>query len=577
MDKQAIIDILEEIHTLLELQGENRFRSMAYHNGARALEKFDGDFGELIESGKLIDLPGIGESLAEKITELYKKGRLKFYDDLKKSINPSLTELLQIPGIGPKKIKLLHDELGIDSIEKLEKACLENRVEKLPGFGPLSEKKILEGIGHQIEYSKRYLWWQANEVADRILKGLKKLPSVKKAEFAGSFRRKMETVGDLDLVAGSDNEAEVTNWFTHMPDVMEIVGTGPSKATVHLKGGMHVDLRILPVDQYYFALHHFTGSKEHNIVMRNHALKMGYSLSEWGMKPAHGSKKKGETQIKSEEALFKKFGLHYIPPELREGGEEFQYAQKKELPKLIEEKDIKGVFHNHTTNSDGINTLKEMVQGAQNMGWEYFGVADHSKSSFQANGLSEEMLMEQIQEIERINKSKEFKIYIFAGSEVDILKNGKLDYEDALLKKLEYVVVSVHSSFSLTEEEQTKRIIKAIENPYVTMLGHLTGRLLLKREGYKVNISKVIDAAIANNVVIELNASPNRLDMDWRYWHKASDKGLKCSINPDAHSVAGLEYYRAGVNIARKGWLTKEHVINTWTLKKVREFFAKKR
>ena len=344
----------------------------------------------------------------------------------------------------------------------------------------------------------------------------------------------------------------------------------------------------MPEDQFVFALHHFTGSKGHNVQMRSRAQSRGLSLSEWGLVPAEGEgtakekaeaarakKGKSANKIASETDLFKALGLHFIPPELREGLGEIEAAEQGELPRLVELKDLRGAFHNHTTASDGRNTLAEMTAAAEALGWEYLGIADHSKSSFQANGLSEERLLKQVAEIRALNASKKFKTHVFAGVECDILPDGRLDYDDAVLAKLDYLVASVHNVFTQDEATMTARIIRAIEHPHTTMLGHLTGRLLLRREGYRVEVGKVIDAAIANHVVIELNASPWRLDMDWRHWRKAAERGLVCSVNPDAHETAGLQHVRAGINSARKGWLTKENVLNTLDLAAVRKRLAR--
>lgn len=570
--KEEIAAILNEIHVLLELQGDNPFKVRAYQNAARALEALDRDIGEIIEEKSLDKIKGVGKALAEKIETLYYKGHLKYYEDLKASIDVGLIEMLEIPGLGPKKIKAMHDKLAINSIKALEEACKAGKIATLDGFGEKTQEKILIGIQNKKAYGKRYLWWDANEIIQPIIDELKNLPEVIKVEAAGSLRRKLETVGDLDILVAGEDSKPIMDWFVNRNEVIEVLAHGATKSSVRLQGGIQTDLRVVPMKQFYFALHHFTGSKEHNVQMRSRALSMGYSLSEWGLKLESRTHELTEITVKSEAELFKNLNLSYIEPELREGMGEIESGQKDELPKLIELEDIRGVFHNHTTSSDGRATLRQMVKGAEALGWEYLGIADHSKSSIQANGLTEEKLNEQIEEINKLNKSKTHKIYIFSGIECDILKNGSLDFDDEILKKLDYVVASVHSSMSMSEEEMTKRIIKAIENPYVTMLGHITGRILLQREGYPVNIPKVIDAAIANNVIIELNSNPKRLDMDWRYWHKARDKGLKCAINPDAHSVESLKYYTAGVNCARKGWLRKEDVINTMKLKEMKKF-----
>ena len=583
MTKNEIAEVLAEIGTLLELKGENPFKVRAYQTGARALEAIEeAELGRLIAEAKLETVKGIGEALAQKITELHTTGRLGFFDKLKASIEPGLEEMLQIPGLGPKKIRALHTKLGVASIADLTKACTDGRVAELEGFGEKTKEKILAGIKNREAYGKRHMWWEANEVAAPIVAGLRKLPAVKRAEAAGSLRRGMETVGDLDFIVAADDVAPVVDWFIQLAGVKEVTAQGETKASVRFESGLQADLRIVPDDQFVFALHHFTGSKDHNVELRQRALARGLSLSEWGLVPAEGegtAKEKAErhesVKVANEAGLFKALGLHFIPPELREGLGEIEAAEKGELPRLVEAEDLRGAFHNHTTASDGRNTLGEMAAAAEALGWEYLGIADHSKASFQANGLSEERLMKQVEEIHAFNAAKRCTTHVFTGVECDILTDGRLDYADDVLAKLDYVVASVHNAFTQDEAVMTARVIRAIEHPATTMLGHLTGRLLLRREGYRIDAGKVIDAAIANDVIIELNASPWRLDMDWRHWRKAAEKGLLTSINPDAHETGGLEHVRAGINSARKGWLTKEAVFNTRSLAAVKKYLAR--
>ncbi len=585
MTKNEIADVLAEIGTLMELKGENPFKVRAYSSGARAIEALEKDeFEKLVKEGQLQSVKGIGEALSAKIAELHSTGRLEFLEKLKASIPPGQVEMLRIPGMGPKKIAALGRELGVTTVAELEKACKEGKVAALDGFGEKTQEKILTGIRNREAYSKRHLWWDANLVALPILEGLRALPQVSRAEAAGSLRRGLETVGDLDFIVAAKDVGPVVEWFTAMAGVREVTAKGDTKTSVRLESGLQADLRILPSAQFAFALHHFTGSKNHNVLMRQRAQDRGMSLSEWGLVPAEGEgtakDKAGRSEsVKAadEKELFAVLGLSFIPPELREGLGEIEAAEKGKIPRLVELGDLKGAFHNHTTESDGSNTLAEMTEAAQALGWDYLGIADHSKSSRQANGLTEERLLAQVAEIRALNASRRFKTRVFAGSECDILADGKLDLGDAVLAKLDYVVVSVHSSFSQDEETMTKRIVRAIENPRSTMLGHLTGRLLLERESYHVDAAKVIDAAIANGVAIELNASPYRLDMDWRLWRKAAARGLECVINPDAHSTEGLLFVRAGINAARKGWLTRESVVNTLSLAKADAWLAKKR
>ncbi|HUL52240.1 MAG TPA: DNA polymerase/3'-5' exonuclease PolX [Opitutaceae bacterium] len=589
MTKNEIAAVLDEIGVLLELKGENPFKVRAYHTGARALEALEEDLGKVVAEARLEAIKGIGEALAKKITELHATGRLGFHEKLKASIAPGLVEMLEVPGLGAKKIRALHEKLGISTLADLARACREGRVAALDGFGERSQEKILAGIRNREAYAQRHLWWDAFAVAEPILQGLRALPQVRRAEHAGSLRRGLETVGDLDFLVAADEWVPIVDWFTSRREVAEVTAKGETKASVRFAGGLQADLRIVPPAQFVFALHHFTGSKDHNVQMRQRALARGLSMSEWGLVPAEGegtAKVKAEAQLKTgrarrgvietEAELFAALGLREIPPELREGLGEIEAAEQSALPRLVQAADLRGVFHNHTTASDGRSTLAEMVGAAQAHGWEYLGIADHSKASFQANGLDEARLRRQIAEIAALNRAGRFAIHVFAGVECDILPDGRLDLGDAVLGDLDYVVVSVHSAFAQTEAEMTARIIRALEHPCTTMLGHPTGRLLLKREGYAVDVAKVIDAALANGVAIELNANPQRLDLDWRYWRRAAERGLRCFINPDAHDTAGLDHVRAGINAARKGWLTAEHIVNTRGLAEVRRYLRAK-
>ena len=575
MDKKDIIEVLERIGTMMEIKGENPFKIRAYSAGARTLQTMEEDLGEVIEEGRLGDIPGIGKALTEKIETLYATGELEFYDKLVASVPSGLMDLLNIPGLGGKKIKVLHEQLNVDSIESLTEVCQAGKVAELKGFGEKTQEKILSGIKNREAYAARHLWWDARAVVERILPGLQGLPEVERVEAAGSFRRGMETVGDLDFLVASSDPAPIMDWFTSMEGIAEVTAHGDTKSSIRLEGGMQADLRVVPSEQFYFALHHFTGSKDHNVRMRQKALSLGLSLSEWGLRPEEekdSSRKAGPVEANSEEDIFKALGLQYVPPSLREGMGEVEAAERNELPELLEFSDLKGCFHNHTTASDGRNTLEEVAEEADRRGWEYLGIADHSKASFQANGLDEGRLLKQVHAIKAINESGKYRVHLFSGSEVDILSGGRLDFEDADLEPLDYVVASVHSGLTQDEETMTSRIIKALEHPKVTMLGHMSGRLLLRREASTMNIQKIIDAALANGKIIELNANPMRLDMDWRHWRRAAEKGLLCCINPDAHALHHYDYQEAGVRAARKGWLTVKEVFNTRTLTEVKDY-----
>jgi DNA polymerase (family 10) len=568
MTKKEIVEILEEIAVLLEIKGENPFKVRAYQNGARALETTEDELDDLIESGRLDTIRGVGDALAKKVVTLYQTGSLDYYDNLKASVPAGLLEMLEIPGLGGKKIKAIYG---------------------LPGFGAKSQTRILEGIRNREAYGKRHLWWHAREAAEPILKGLRDLPEVERAQHAGSLRRNRETVGDLDFIVASNDSQPVMDWFTGQSWVAEVTAKGETKSSIRMESGLQADLRVVPFDQFAFALHHFTGSKEHNVAMRQRALGRGYSLSEWGLNeiddgpPDPGALTGNLTregapedpaEIRTEKALFGFLGLDYVPPELREGRGEIEAAESDALPELIKPGDLRGAFHNHTTASDGSSTLTEMAEAADFLGWEYLGIADHSKASFQANGLDEARLEKQIATIREFNESGQAKVRIFCGIECDILPDGRLDLAESILTQLDYVVVSIHSSFTQSTDVVTERMVRAIEHPSTTMVGHLTGRILLRREGYAVDALRVIDAAVANGVIIELNANPYRLDMDWRHWRRAAEKGVLCSINPDAHDVAHLSFVEAGVRVARKGWLTAGQVLNTWPLDRVEAYLA---
>ena len=567
MEKSDIAGVLDEIATFMELTGENPFKIRAYSAGARILENMTEDLGELIDSGKLADIPGLGEALVDKITTLRRDGVLPFHQKLKASIPAGLLEVMQIPGLGPKKVRALWTQLAVEDLAKLKEVCEAGAVAELKGFGEKTQEKILEGIKNRIAYSKRHRWYEAAAVAEPMLAGLRALPQVRLAESAGSLRRSRETVGDLDFLVASSESQPIMDWFVAYPGVKEVTAHGETKSSVRFENGLQADLRVVPAAQFYFALHHFTGSKEHNVAMRHRALSRGLSMSEWGFKSV--DEKTPAPGAQNEEEVFRALGLPWIPPELREGNGEIDAAEGGQLPRLVQLSDLRGAFHNHTTESDGDHTLDQMAAAAEQRGWEYLGISDHSKSSFQAGGLDEARLTKQLEAIAELNASQKYRLRVLSGSEVDILKDGTLDFADDVLAQLDFVVASVHNLFTLDREAQTARIIKAIENEHVDMVGHLTGRLLNKREPYDVDIAKVIDAAAANDTIIELNANPWRLDLDWRWWRRAAEKGVLSSINPDAHDIDQLDFVAHGVRIARKGWLTPEQVLNTRSLPEV--------
>ena len=466
----------------------------------------------------------------------------------------------------------LHDQLGVSSVADLEKVCQEGKVAELAGFGAKTQGNIVKAIADHRKHAGRFRINVVAELAEELLSDLRAHEAVGQLESAGSFRRRKETIGDLDILVSSNHPGEVSEFFIHHPLVQEVIVHGPTKSSVRLQDGVQCDLRVVKPEEFPFALVYFTGSKEHNIRLRSRALDRGWSLNEYRFSPAKEGSEITVPPIQSEQELYKALGLDFIPPELREDRGEIAAAEVGMLPDLIEWSNLRGTFHCHTTASDGKNSLIEMARAAIDLGLEYLGIADHSKSSFQAHGLSAGQVAEQVAEIRELNESDEFReaaFRLFAGIECDILKDGELDFPDEVLASLDYVVASVHSSFTMGEVEMTARIIKAIQNPHVTMLGHPTGRLLLSREPYAVNIPAVIEAAAATGTIIEINASPWRLDMDWRWWPLAKEKGVKCAINPDAHTIHGLQDLIYGIGIARKGWLTKADVVNCLPLGKI--------
>ena len=567
MTKDQAAAALREIGTILELQGENPFKCRAYLSAARTLETAPADLGELVRTNRLGELPGIGEALREKITTLVTTGKLPYLEQLRASIPSGLLALLDLPGLGPKKLRALREKLKIESLEALKKACEDGRLASLDGFGEKTATNLLESIARRATYSKLHRLGDALPAAQTLLAHLRNSPAVEKAEIGGSLRRGKEIVKDLDLIAASNQPREVMKAFVSAPNVEKIVAHGETKSSVLLAGGIPCDLRVIPPDAWATALAHFTGSKEHNIALRQRAIDRGLHLSEWGL---FKGKSKTPMKLKEEKELHKALGLSFIPPELREDSGEIVAAEKNDLPDLLTRDQIRGCLHNHTLASDGQDTLAAMAQAAADLGLEWLGIADHSKSSFQAHGLDEKRLHTQIEEIQSLN-SKKPKCTLLAGTECDILKGGKLDFPDSLLSELDYVIASVHSGFSSDEKEMTDRIIRAMENEHVTCLGHPTGRLLLEREAYPVNIPKILEAAAATGTWIELNANPWRLDLDWRWWHKARDLGILCCINPDAHKTSHLRFLDIGTTLARKGWLRAKDVVNTRTLAQLRK------
>ena len=582
MNKDQVTDILQEIGILLELKGENPFKTRAYQNGARAIEGLTESLEKVVAEGRLGDIPGLGDALQQKITLLVTTGRLEYYEELKASLPAGLLTLLEIPGLGPKKAKALYEKLGVSNLELLKAACEKGQVAELAGFGKKTQDNILQGMAFHEKYASRHHLHLALAVAEPLLEALRNHPAVTRCSTAGSLRRSKEVIGDIDFVVSSRKPNEVIDYFVKQPVVLTILAQGDTKASVIVEQGIQADLRVVSDAEFPFALAYFTGSKEHNIAMRQRAIARGLRLNEYGL-----FRSTEETRdpalldsCATEDEIYQKLGLHYVPPELREDHGEFSAAEKGLLPRLIEWTELKGSLHNHSTWSDGRQTLDEIVETMMGLGLSYWAVTDHSQASFQAHGLRPERVREQIVAIREINRRLEGEgvdFRLLTGTEVDILASGELDFDDELLAELEVVVASVHSGFTAPEAEMTRRIIAAVENPNVHILGHLTGRLLLEREPYKVDQHAVIDACAATGTWIELNASPSRFDLDWRLWQYARSKGVKCVINCDAHRAEHAGYLRLGTGVARKGWLTKQDVINVLPLSELRRQLAKKR
>lgn len=573
MTREILADTLDEIALLLDLKGENPFKVRAYRQGAETVRAYDGEIVDLARENKLAGIKGIGEALREKLHELASTGSLAYHLALRAEFPPGLFELFDVQGLGPKKIKLLHETLAIGSIADLKAACEEGKIAALAGFGAKTQTKLLEALALRSSFADTFLLGGVTPLAEQILELLRMHPEISRVAIAGSFRRLKETVHDLDFLVATKEPALVCEDFTTLPQVSSIIACGATKASVRLENGLQCDLRAVSNSQFPFALQYFTGSKEHNVALRSIALKKGLSLNEYGFTATAEDAPAPEIEVNDEADIYRALGLDFIEPELRENRGEIEAAADHSLPRLIELMHLRGTFHNHTTASDGVDTLEDMAAEAAELGLQYLGIADHSKSSFQANGLDATRLLDQVAKIRAYNAASP-EIHLFAGSEVDILKDGSLDFDDDVLAQLDYCVASIHNAFSLTEDEMTRRLCRAMENEHVTMLGHVTGRLLLRREGYAVNHAMVIDCAAETRTIIELNCSPMRMDMDWRWWKRARDKNVLCSINPDAHSTARLHHLGLGVKQARKGWLRREDVLNTRPLKEVQAFLA---
>lgn len=567
MTNEQVASALEEIAVLLELRGENPFKTNAYHNAARTLEQRTDDLATLTAENRLGEIRGIGSTLQTVIAGLVRDGRSELLDELRTATPPGLVQMLRIPGLGPKKVRALADN-GVSDLEALKAACENNAVAKLKGFGAKTQEKILIGLAFVSQSGTRIRLDEATVLASSIIAALRRVPGVKRIEACGSLRRRRDTVGDLDILVGAADAGPVMDAFAALPGIGGVISRGTTLTSVSIPVGsgshrtdLRADLRVVADEQFPFALAYFTGSKAHNVAMRGRAKDRGWRLNEYGM---------SDVPCGTEADIYKALDLEYVPPELREDTGEIEAAARHELPRLIAAKDIRGVFHNHTTASDGAATLDEMVAAAQELGWEYLGIADHSQSLTVARGLSPERVREQQKAIDKLNDGFD-GFRVFKGTECDILADGSLDFDDAVLRTFDYVVASVHTLFAMSREEMTARIVRAVRHPLVTMLGHSTGRLLLRRDGYPVDLDAVLRAAAESGTMIEINAQPSRLDLDWVHCKQAKVMGIPLVINPDAHSTGELELFTYGVDVARRGWLEKKDVFNTQSLRNVQK------
>jgi len=565
MKNQEVAKVLRVMAIYLEMKGV-QFKPQAYEKAAYSIEALDKDIEDFVKKkGKegLMDLPGVGESIAEKIIEYLKTGKIKELEELKKEVPVDVETLTNIEGVGPKTVYKLYKALGIKTIDDLERACKEHKIRRLPGFGVKSEEKILKGIEFFKQSGKRFILGFVFPLVEELVNYLKESGFSKEVIPAGSYRRRKETVGDIDILAISDKPEKLMSYFVSFPEVDYVYGQGHTKTMVRLKNGLDVDLRVVPEESFGAALAYFTGSKDHNIQMRELAIKKGWKLNEYGLFD------KNEKMIagKTEEEIYKALDLEWIPPEMRENKGELELVKQKKIPKLIEYGSLKGDLQIQTNWSDGQNSIEEMVEMAIKLGLEYICITDHTKSLQVAGGLDEKMFLKQFEEIEKLNKKYKGKIIILKGAEVNINKDGSLDISNEVLAKMDFVGAAIHSYFDLPKSVQTERIKKAMLNPYVDCIFHPTGRVINRRPPYDIDIDEIIDFAKKTETILEIDAYPDRLDLKDDHIRKCVEKGVKMVIDSDAHSVLHLKFLDLGVAQARRGWAKKEDILNTLPLK----------
>jgi len=593
MDNQKIAEIFQEMGDILEIQGANRFRVLAYQKAARTVADLPRELRDIYngDARKLEEIPGIGKDLSSKIVELITTGKCKAHQDMLKTFDTGLLDILRVRGIGPKKVQLFFASLRIDSIAKLRKAAEMGQLRDLPGMGEKSETDILKALGEYDRHQERMLMSDALHAAGNIIAHLEKCPGVTRAQYAGSLRRMKETIGDIDILAAAKNPVKdgpaIMDCFLKYHEVKSVIAHGETKSSVLLHSGVQSDLRVLDEKVYGAALHYFTGSKAHNIMIRDRAKKMGLKVNEYGVfKLSRGGKGPDEKLIggRTEEEIFRSVGLPYIEPEMREDRGEIEAAAKGKLPRLIEQKDLRGDLHVHSRWSDGSQEIEVIARAYRDAGFEYFAMTDHSPSLGVAHGLTPDRFKMQWDEIDEINSDleKEAKksarpFRILKGVECDILADGSMDLPESILKKMDIVIASVHSRFKMTEKEMTDRVLKAFKNPYVRILGHPSGRLINKREPYQIDMERVIDAAIKTGVALEIDGQPDRLDLQDYYCKMARDRGAKFTVDSDGHHTSQMANLHYGLSVARRGWLEKKDVLNALSLKDLLAFLRRAR
>jgi len=577
---QEIAKQLREIYQLMQLAGENRFRAIAFDRAAQTIESLNDDINKYIQNDSLTDIKGIGNSIAEDITQYAESGKIDVLESLRERIPEGVIKWLDISGLGPKNIAKIHKELGISTIAELKEACEDGRVAELDGLGEKSAQKIVQSIEWMEQFEERCRLDQAIAIAEPMIDFLKELDGVKEIEIAGSLRRANETIGDIDILigAGEDHISDLFDAFVNHKMVIDVLGRGDTKSSIRVQDGRQVDLRIVKPEEFPAALMYFTGSKQHNVVLRQRARERGFSLNEYGLFKLNDE---GNTDFEkpidysSESDIYEKLDLHFIIPELREDRGEIDFFEDNEQMDLVTDNDIRGVIHAHSTWSDGKFSIKEMAEACMKRGYEYLGLTDHSQTAAYAGGLSPDEVKEQWEEIDELNEKFSDKNFrIFKGIESDILSDGSLDYDDDLLEGFDFVIVSVHQGMEMDRAKMMERFRNAITHPATRIVGHPTGRLLLKRDASDLDMNELIELAAKHNTAIEINANPRRLDLDWRHGNKARQVGLMSAINPDAHHTDGIDDIKYGVKIARKGKFEAARILNNKSADELAEWFG---